>query len=317
MAAVVARLLGGFGVLSAVVPPTLVAVVVGSVAVVLLVAGRHARSPGLWRVGLGLAALAAAYLLHRVPPWDDSVGIAGFETGRVIGLAAVLAGLVGLFHEGHRRRRERERELLAELARARRSRRTQAERDHELRNSISGLSLLMPLLADTPTAPAHDIGAISDAAESELSRMERLLDCGLRPGPNRAVEVGPVVRRAVLGHAQGAEVSLDVADALTVRTSESTIALVMANALANCTRHAAGSAIRITARRREERVVIEVADDGRSDRVPSPPVPPALGKGIGLAVSRRLLEQEGARLETISSGARPGYTVVVDLPAVG
>jgi two-component system OmpR family sensor kinase len=266
-------------------------------------------------VGLGLGALAAAYLLNGVPPWVGTVGIAGFEVGRIVGLAAVLAGLVGLFHEGRRRRSERERELLAEVARARRSRRAQAERDHELRNSISGLSLLVPLLG-APTASAHDPSVISSAATSELTRMEELLDRGVTPGAAGVVDVAPVVRRAVLAQSALGAVTFDIPDDLATYASESTVTLVMTNLLANCARHAAGSAVHISGRRCRDRAIIEVSDGGPVVGGPNPPVPPAHGRGIGLSVSRRLLEAEGASLETVMKEAEPGHTVIVDLPAV-
>lgn len=98
------------------------------------------------------------------------------------------------------------------------------------------------------------------------------------------------------------------------------LAQVVSNLLANCDRHAHGTAVVIRAFRRGDRAVVEVADDG-------PGIPPDVaeavlrrgvrqgsgaGEGLGLHISRQLVEGVGGALRVLA--AERGCVVEVELP---
>jgi two-component system OmpR family sensor kinase len=96
------------------------------------------------------------------------------------------------------------------------------------------------------------------------------------------------------------------------------LAQVMANLLANCARHAPGSLVSVSARRRGRRIVIAVRDSGPASTRPGSRSwngvhPPAYRRqGLGLYLSGRLLSSEGGelRIQPTWPGSK-GCTVLV------
>jgi len=98
------------------------------------------------------------------------------------------------------------------------------------------------------------------------------------------------------------------------------------NLLANCARHAPGSPVRLNAYAADERVVVEVHDEG-------PGLPPGReqevlergttaaatgGSGLGLHVSARLLRERAGDLRVLPRQPHErGFTVRMELPSGG
>ena len=154
-----------------------------------------------------------------------------------------------------------------------------AERDHELRNGLAGLSGITTLLSSSATSDERE--GLRSAMLTELARLAAMIDTGepaRSPAPagryDVAVELraagaaAPGRRRRIGLRPPGAE--------LFAAGKPAVLAQVMANLLANCARHAAGSAVRVQAARRGARIVVTVRDDG-------PGIPP----GQELAVLER------------------------------
>lgn len=197
-----------------------------------------------------------------------------------------------------------------------------AERDHELRNLVAGLTGAASVLG----TPGFDLpgegGLLFAAARAELSRLQAMLNGGRAQGP-RLTAVGPILRDLAAVHgASGTDVRVIVEGDPLTAVDGSTVAQVIANLLVNCARHAPGAAVRIRARRTGERVLVEVADNGpglppgAADALLGRGVrgPGSSGSGLGLTIAADLLRARGGSLALRSSGR--GVTAVVELPVV-
>ncbi|MCD0483001.1 HAMP domain-containing histidine kinase [Streptacidiphilus sp. ASG 303] len=275
------------------------------------------------RLGLGLSVAAAAQLgrvLAGHPVWAPDLVSAAL---RLLGLLVVLAALTADFlHQADRV----EGRLRASDRRARQA----AERDHEMRNVLAGLSGAAYLLraAGARLGPGEqaELGA---AVQAELERLRELLARdGSRPSDDPdGHEVEPVLRRlVVLRRTVGADVELAAEPGLRTTVPASVLAQVASNLLANCERHAPGARVRVAARREGGAVLVEVADDGpglapgAERRVMRRGVRDtgAGGSGLGLYVSSRLLAEHGGAVRLLPRDPlRPGCTAVVELPAAG
>jgi PAS domain S-box-containing protein len=248
-----------------------------------------------------------------------------------------------------RDRRERKRIEAAETARARAEAASRAKSaflsrmSHELRtplNAVLGFSQLMELDDDAPLPESQRerLRSIREAGTHLGALIDELLDLTRiesdRFRLERAeVEVAPLVQaclRLVSPSAADAGIALApfVADARTPRVLGDPVRLrqVLVNLLSNAIKYnRRGGAVRVRAEADDEGAWIEVADDGvgiaREDQ-------PRLfepferlghehgeieGLGIGLALSRRLVELMGGRIEVDSDRGR-GSTFRVRLP---
>ncbi|WP_377269322.1 sensor histidine kinase [Peterkaempfera sp. SMS 1(5)a] len=273
------------------------------------------------RLGLGLAVAATAQLgrvLAGHPVWEPDLVSAAL---RLLGLLIVLTALTSDFL--HRADLVEGRLLDSD----RLARRT-AERDHEMRNVLTGLSGAAYLLraegARLDTDAQAELGA---AVQAELERLRELLarDGSRPPGDPEGHEVEPVLRRLVmLRRTVGADVELAADPELRTTVPASVLAQAATNLLANCERHAPGARVRVTARRQSGVILVEVADDGPGltpgaeqralqrgvhDRA-------AGGSGLGLYVSGHLLAQHGGAVRLLpGEPQRRGCTAVLELPA--
>jgi signal transduction histidine kinase len=189
-----------------------------------------------------------------------------------------------------------------------------AEREHELRNALLGLSGAASVLRNVSTV---DERLLSEAVEVELSRLQRLLDDEKSPVEGQTA-VEPALRRLVALHAAtGMAVTLDTEDDLRAALPSSAFARVITNLLANCARHAPGASVRVEARGVHGVVRVEVSDDGPGviggDRVLRRGVrgPDSSDSGLGLYLCAQLVRAHGGELRLVHG---LGCTVIVDVP---
>ncbi len=271
-------------------------VVVGGwwmVAAGFVAAGNARREPRTWRIGIGLSLVALAHLeAFTSIPRFRSLPELEFGALRLLGFAVLLMV------------------LFKPVAGAVATARGAAEREHEIRNVLSGLSGVGHLLGAGPDDLRHgDRAELVSAVRAELDRVGALL--GGSAGCQEAETLlRPLLSRLVaLRCARGERLELDVPPRLRAAIPPHALTQVMANLLVNCDRHAHGSRVRVRAAAEGERVTITVADDG-----PGLPVDGLPRTGIGLGVCMRLLAEHGGTLWLGPPG--PGCTVEVRVPAV-
>ncbi|WP_221936717.1 cell wall metabolism sensor histidine kinase WalK [Skermania sp. ID1734] len=276
------------------------------------------------RIGRSTAALSAAatrVASGRYDTWVDPPRLGSeFDT-----LAEALNRMAGQLQTVEATRRR----LLADLA-------------HEVRTPISVIDGYLEAIQDGVVAPdqanlellrnqtarlarlSEDIGAISKAEEGQL-------DLHLEP-----VAPADIVAEAIAAASKsftdhGVELSADVARGLpTVRVDRQRIAQVLANLLANAVRHSEqGGSVTVTARRGERHTLeIAVIDGGdgiaeehlahifdRFYRVDSARDRGHGGTGIGLAISKAIVEAHGGLIAAHSSGEGHGAVFTVVLPS--
>lgn len=173
---------------------------------------------------------------------------------------------------------------------------TMAERDHELRNGLTGLAGLPELIESPP--PALDRVSLGGAIRSELGRLAVILDgseiVGTYPLHQLVSDVvalhGPAVRTAVPKD-------------LRVVGRRAHLGQVLANLLANCARHAPEADVLVRAERSPGgRVTLEVLDTGpgmhaqMAGSLFEAGVSGVGSTGLGLAICRDLLAAEGASI---------------------
>lgn len=312
-------------------PVVTVAVLVGWTAVAgATVAGGIRRRCNPWlRLGLGLVVLAVAQV-YRVATITQTVTTnPAFAALRLIGLGVVLVGLAHLVQRSMANLRseswQQQEELAVAALHMERAGELAVERDHELRNGLAGLAGITHLLSADTGGEDHD--RLKHAVLAELGRLHRILD-GEAPEPDvdpplAVYAVGPVLEGLVALRPDGPE--LVVEPGLRARGDAAVLAQVVTNLLANCERHAPGTPVMVRAERRGADVVVEVRDGG-------PGLPPGVdaasaldrgvhdeaagGSGLGLYISRRLIDQESGSLRLESVDDPPGCLVTVTVPAV-
>ena len=296
-----------------------------------LVAGVLERNRVVWRIGLGLAVLAAAQL-------HEAVVRADFAAPSLVAAALQLVGAIGVLWASVRRLRGEVSGLLTErdLQRAElreavqhveRAAALARERDHELANGLAGLAGIAYLLDQPIERSDGDGAALRSAVLAEIARLHALLkQAPQRPhpgvGPFASLDLVAVLDELVaLRRGAGEDVELIVERPLWACADRDAVVQVVTNLLVNCARHAPGSRVRVYAHRDGGRIAVEVHDDG-------PGAPPGSedtlidegvtgaetgGTGLGLAVSRRLLAAQGGELRVLPMTGR-GFRVRCTLP---
>lgn len=279
---------------------------------VLVGAGYVVDRPLLRRCGLAFATLGGAHVLGVVTDHPQLTGV--LELGATAMLLVTAAPFlvaavraVGRAQEDSRRAADRAAEAMAVLA----------ERDHELRNVVAGLSGAASVLRDGGVAGtgAHRLLA---AAGSELQRLQTMLD-GRRSGAT--ADVGTVLHDLATVHAaRGLAVQVQVSGRPEAAAGPDVLAQIVANLLVNCARHAPGARVLLRGGLDGREVRIEVSDDG-------PGLPPggaaavlargvrgpgSSGDGLGLAVVTDLVRRHRGRFALQSTAA--GCTAVIHLP---
>ena len=291
----------------------------GSVSTAVVVTGYRLASPPVWRIGLGFGLIAVAHL-HRVTgpqaPSEPSLVFAGL---RLLGIVVVLLGMAQLLRRALdvvlTERFIQQEELRLAGLRADRVAREAAERDHELRNGLSGLTGMTQLLGVAEAGESTQ--QVRSAVVSELDRLKNILRrYGQQPTPG-LFDAARVVQELVdLWKVAGLAIDATIVPELMVHGRSSGLAQVVTNLLMNCSRHAPGSRVRVIARHEGETVVIQVADDGADLAAGHRPRSAEEGRGIGLQLSARLLEDDNGVLRLHPhDGSRPGFTAVIELPS--
>jgi two-component system sensor histidine kinase BaeS len=299
-------------------------------------------------VALGIAgavslvtALAASWLLAQrltrpissLARAAERIGAGGYQARVAVPNAGdELAALGGAFNRMARAlesTEHRRQALLADLA-------------HELRTPLATLEGYVEGLADGVVAPDQEAWTVLQA---ELVRLRRLVEdletvsraeerqLELRLGP---VDPGVLVTRAVHAaepayQAKGVVLQASVDRALPpVSVDVDRIGEVLGNLLGNALRHTPpGGRVEVTAKQIENQVELAVADSGEGvpaellDRVFERffRVDPARtrnggGSGLGLTISRAIVEAHGGRVWAESAGRGQGARFVVRLPAI-
>ena len=284
-----------------------------SVSTAVVVAGYCTASAPLWRVGLGFGVIAAAHLLRSVWPQDLAENGLVFAALRLLGTVVVLLGVAQLLRRALSRviseRFSHQEDLRLAGIRVEQLTRDATRRDHELRNCLTGLSGLSTMLdrleVGGPQADARS------AVRSELARMSELLAADSAGSVVEIYDVARVVREiTALWQAAGMRIDATVPSELVAVGRPASMAQALTNLLANCARYAPGSPVTVVARPTETAVAIQVSDHGPQAGAPMP-----AGSGIGLSLSRRLLEAEGGRLRILTSD-HVGFTALVELTAL-
>jgi two-component system NarL family sensor kinase len=226
-----------------------------------------------------------------------------------------------------------------------RERLAEADRTHAERRSLAAAILLAQeqerrrvaeALHDGPVQELVGLGLTLDALSAELRADAPAAAAGVARAAASARDSVKALRRAIfdlhpmaleeLGFAaatralvqrlewRGARVSLDLAAADGLSETHRTVAFrVVQEAIANVARHSEPTRVAITARRDGERIVVEVADDGRGFD-PGRARPRIEGGHLGLAAMSERAALAGGELG-ISSIPGRGTTIRLDLPA--
>ena len=283
---------------------------------------------GAW--GTETAHLA---VVVRAPWWRARWAVAGYGLGLLL--------LTGLLVRRQRRRIARERAIHAELrAVARTKSALLANTSHELRTPLYGMiGLAEAQLArseklDGPTRDGLRQIVTSGQRLGEL--VDNLLTLGLDPSPGAveiaSVDLGHLVRAVVLrlrsqAEDQGLEVIAQVPPGLTLNTERKLLIQVLLHLVGNAIKFTPEGSVRIAAERagRGLRMTVEDTGVGIAPEVMGRLFEPFEqadataerrfgGVGLGLAVTRRRVEQLGGTIEIDSQQGR-GTRVEVTFPA--
>ena len=212
---------------------------------------------------------------------------------------------------------------------------------HELRTPLAAIKGSVATVLDAAQAvdPAElreFLRVIDEQANHMRGLIADLLDAGrldagtlsVSPAPAEVGELVERARTAFLGGGGRAGIALDLPPGLpAVMADPRRIVQVLSNLFANAARHAPeSSTIRVSAVREAAHVAVAVTDEGRGL---APELLPKLftkhggaggtaaGHGLGLAISRGLVEAHGGRIRAESPGPGLGTTVTFTLPAAG
>lgn len=274
------------------------------------------------RLGHSVAAVASAAAEVASGRYDARLGDPhlGAELDQ---LAAAFNDMAGRLQETEQTRRR----MLGDLA-------------HELRTPLAVLEGYLEGIEDgVATTDARTLGLMR-AQTGRLARLaEDVADVsraeeGQVPLERRPVDVAVLVRAGAESarlryDEKGVALDADPAPGLVVDGDVERLGQVLGNLLDNALRHTPpGGAVSVVARAEDGRVVLEVADTGegiapehlghvfeRFYRADHARDRAGGGSGIGLAISKALVEAHGGRIQVTSAGAGEGATFRVELPS--
>lgn len=211
---------------------------------------------------------------------------------------------------------------------------------HELRTPVATLTAHLEGLEDGVTHLTPDVFAVLRLQGTRLTRLAEDLSAVTRAESGeldlsrRQMDPAEILRLACLAsrdraHDAGVELTLDVEPALPpVAVDPERMAQVFGNLVENALRHTpAGGRVTLSARLRTDQVRLVVSDTGHGvapehlphlferfyradtarDRVSG-------GSGIGLAITKALVEAHGGRVRAESDGPGAGARFIVTLP---
>ena len=212
---------------------------------------------------------------------------------------------------------------------------------HDLRNPVSAIKMLSRALLQSPadaTQASDSVQLIAEAAGQMDSLINDLLDLNridvgqlaIQPEPIDAASLVNESLRTLRPLVEGRKVELDVqlnGDLPKVRADPERIQQVISNLVGNAIKFTQpGGKIVIAARRDDEDVVFSVADSGRGipaehlskvfDRYWQSTRTDRQGAGLGLAISKGIVEGHGGRIQ-IASKPGEGTRVEFTLPITG
>jgi len=220
-----------------------------------------------------------------------------------------------------------------------------ANMTHELRTPLNAVIGLSDLLRQSPEELDREqleyVGMISDAGYHLLALVENILEMAEVEAGRMELEISAVSIRKLLENSmlmitdkalnRGLTLDLSIKDELEnleIQADEVKLQQTMFNLLSNATKFTpGGGAIKVEARKEGEEVTVSVSDTGiglkPEDRqrifetfhqLDSSYTRKYSGTGLGLALSRRLVEMHGGRIWAESEGEGKGSTMTFVIP---
>jgi signal transduction histidine kinase/CheY-like chemotaxis protein len=248
--------------------------------------------------------------------------------------------------DGYRRNEtallERERRALDEARRANQLRdRFLAMVAHELKSPMATILLWERVLRDAgvdATLRTQALDAIHDAAAGQALLVEDLLDVsrainGKLHMERRATAIGPALAQAIANvrpdaEARDVEIALELGDDVDeVFCDPRRLRQIFDNLLSNAIKSTTGGRVSVVARRDADTITIEVSDTGSGisadflphvfDAFRQSDERLGRGLGLGLAITRELVELHGGTITAASDGIGAGATFAMKLPRLG
>jgi PAS domain S-box-containing protein len=300
----------------------------------------------------GSGAYAAEYRvvgrLDGIERWISARGQTVLTEGRPTRFFGTLMEVTEIKRAEERLRASREQEHAARLEAEHAARIKDdflAVVSHELRTPLTAILLWSQMLETGRVPPAQQPAAcrtIRESAEAQRQLIEDLLDVSRMLSGDlrldvRDAELEPVVRAAVdalrpAAQANGVEVRAAFDGGVgSVAADPDRVRQVVANLLDNAVKFTPrGGRITVNLGRLGDRVRIAVTDTGRG--IPAEFLPHVFdrfrqadtsvtrlhgGLGLGLAISRKLVELHGGTITAYSAGEGKGASFVVELPLAG
>ncbi len=221
-----------------------------------------------------------------------------------------------------------------------------ATASHELRTPLTSAQMSVHLLLEGAAGPLTDRQRdVLQACREDCDRLERLMrdlldlskiEAGETPPQLRAVSAGDLMVAAEESlraqvESKGIAFTTEApADLPTVLADHAQIERVISNLVGNAVRHTdPGGRIHISVVRREDHVAVSVADTGHGippeylpnifDKFVRVPDAPSGGAGLGLAISKRIVEAHGGQIvvqSTLGRGTTFTFTLQVTSPAL-
>ncbi len=230
--------------------------------------------------------------------------------------------------------------MAEDLERTERLRRNMvADIAHELRTPLSNLNGYLEAIRDGVIQPEEaTIASLNEEAATLARLVEDLQEISISDAGELNLifqpdDVGRLVRETTNGlqakaTAKGLTINVDISEDLPQANIDShRIRQVLNNLLENAIAHtASGGRITVTARQREGRIYVSVADNGEG--IPAEDLPNIFerfyrvdksrsratgGSGLGLTIARRIVEAHGGRIE-VESQMGYGSIFTFDIP---
>ncbi len=212
---------------------------------------------------------------------------------------------------------------------------------HELKSPLASLRLCLETLA-RPEVVDEQRATLRQMMFDDVERLSTFIDDvleasrlghGLRPHVLADIDLDAITREVADTVAkryklQAADISIDIAPGIVVRTDRTALETVLKNLLDNAVKYS-DPPVRVSVRATAARGWVELAigDAGigisqadlkrifdRFYRVPIEAVRARRGTGLGLFVVQSLVRSIGGRLKVESAGVGQGTTVIVTLP---
>ena len=250
-------------------------------------------------------------LLEQVAAALELGGAAMLLMGAALFLATTLHGVL-----------TRQEVTETRLAEAEAAMAEKAERDHEIRNLVAGLSGAANVLKSDGANGTIDGRRLLVAAGAELERLQHMVrPAAVSSRPTSTSVTALLADLAEMHRAAGLTVHVEPEGEPEVAMERGALTQILTNLLVNCSRHAPGAPVWLRCRSGAGTVRIEVVDAGPG--LPAGANASVLrrgvrgatssGEGLGLAITADIVGRYGGTF-TLSSG-RIGCVARLDLPS--